>query len=155
MKRNGLHGLRCGRRRVVAGTVAVLFANLVGCTEYIPVEGRVDAAPAPQVRVTLTDQGTVDVAPRLGLRAERLEGVLQSMNDSSLMLTVRKVSRQGGIEDSYEGEQVSLARRDFEAVERGKTSVPRSILLTGAIIAGALLVAKGATDLSGGKNGGP
>jgi hypothetical protein len=146
--------LRQERRRVTAGMVAILFANLTACTEYVPVRGAVAAGPASQVRVTLTDEGTIDVAPRLGLRAERLEGVLQSMSDSSLTLMVRKVSRQGGIEDTYAGEQILLPRRDFDAVETGKTAVSRSILLTGAIIAGALLVARGAGDFSGGKSGG-
>jgi hypothetical protein len=141
-------------RRVTGAVVAVLFANLLACTEYIPVRGAVDAASSPAVRVTLTDQGTVDVAPRIGLRASTLEGLVQSMTDSSLSLTVRKVSREGGIEDSYEGEHLTLLARDYGAVETSRTSVSRSLLLTGAIIAGALLAAKGATDLSGGKTGG-
>src|SRR4051794_7409490 len=141
-------------RRVTGAVVAVLFANLLACTEYIPVRGAVDGASSPAVRVTLTDQGTVDVAPRIGLRARTLEGIVQSMTDSSLSLTVRKVSREGGIEDSYEGERLTLLARDYGAVETSRTSVSRSLLLTGAIIAGALLAAKGATDLSGGKTGG-
>jgi hypothetical protein len=148
-------GLRRERRRVTSVLVALLFANLVACTEYVPVRGAVDAANAPEVRVTLTDQGTVDVASRLGLRAKSLEGVLGSMSDSSLALTVRKVSREDGIEDSYAGEQISLSPRDFDAVAQGRTSVPRTLLLAGAIVAGALLAARGASDLSGGKTGGP
>ena len=143
------------RRAAVGAVVAVLFANLVACTEYIPVRGTVDGASSPAVRVTLTDQGTVAVAPRIGLRAKTLEGVMQAMTDTSLALTVRKVSREGGIEDSYDGEHLTLLARDYDAVERSKASVSRSLLLTGAIIAAALLAARGASDLSGGKTGGP
>ena len=138
---------------MTSGVVAILFANLVACTEYIPVKGMVDAGPAPEVRVTLTDQGTVDVASKLGLRAERLEGLLRGMSDSSLTLTVRKVSRAGGIEDSYDGEQVSLAPRDFDAVEKSRTSAPRSFLLAGAIVVGTFLIARGAGDVIGGGGG--
>ena len=140
-------------RAVTAVAVGVLFANLVACTEYIPVKGMVDAGPAPEVRVTLTDQGTVDVAPRLGLRAERLEGLLRGMSDSSLTLTVRKVTRAGGIEDSYDGEQLSLTPRDFVAIEKSRTSASRSFLLAGAIVAGSLLIARGAGDIVGNGNG--
>jgi hypothetical protein len=107
------------------------------------------------VRVTLTDQGQLDVASRIGLRARQLEGTLQSLNDTSLSLSVRKVSREGGIEDNYAGEQLSLAARDFETVETSRTSISRSVLVAGAIIAATFLIAKGAGDLSGGKNGGP
>lgn len=142
-------------RRAVATGLLVSFANLLACTEYVPVSGAVDAAAQPSVRVTLTDQGRVDAAPRIGLRAVRVEGVLQSMTDSSLSLSVRKVSREGGIEDNYVGEALALTRRDFDAVEKSKTSVSRSILVAGALIASALLIAKGAGDLSGGGGGGP
>ena len=141
------------RRAATSGIAAVLFANLVACTEYIPVKGLVDAGPPPEVRVTLTDQGTVDVAPKIGLRAERLEGLLRGMSDSSLSLTVRKVSRVGGIEDSYDGEQLSLLPRDFYSVEKSRTSAPRSFLLAGAIVVGSLLIARGAGDVIGGGGG--
>jgi hypothetical protein len=143
------------RRRFAAGIVLLLFANLVACTEYVPVRGSIDASAAHEVRVTLSDQGTIDVAPRLGQRVEQLEGVLQGMTDSTLSLTVRKVSRQGGIEDTYQGELVTLAARDFESVGKARTSVGRSLLLAAGITAAAFLVAKGAGDLSGGKTPGP
>jgi len=140
-------------RRVAASVLLILFTNLVACTEYTPVRGDIDAARQPEVRVTLTDQGQLDVASRIGLRATKLEGILQSMNDSSLSLSVRKVSREGGVEDSYTGEQLSLLPRDFDSVEKSRTSVARSVLLTGAIVIASLLAAKGAGSLTGSENG--
>lgn len=142
-------------RRATALLLAVLFANLLACTEYTPVRGTIDAQTQPDVRVTLTDQGQLDVASRIGLRARQLEGTLQGMTDSSISLSVRKVSREGGIEDNYTGEQLSLASRDFDAVEKSKTSVTRSVLMAAAIIVSSFVIAKGAGDLSGGKNSGP
>jgi hypothetical protein len=141
-------------RRMRGALALLLFANLLACTEYVPVRGAVDASAQPSVRVRLTDQGMIDVAPRIGLRAQTLEGVLQSVGDSSLALSVRKVSREGGIEDSYAGEELTLLRRDYEAVETGRTSVIRSVLLAGGIVAGALLIARGAGAFSGGDSGG-
>lgn len=108
----------------------------------------------PEVRVTLTDQGAIDVAPSIGQRAQRLQGVLRAMTDSSLALSVRKVWRQGGIEDSYAGEPLLLSRRDFETVEKSRTSARRTALLAGGVIAGALLIARGAGGLSGDDAGG-
>lgn len=142
-----------GGRRAKAVVTLALLANLVACAEYVPVRGSIDVMATPQVRVTLTDQGATDVASRIGQRARRLEGVLLAMTDSSLTLSVRKVSREGGIEDSYAGEQLTLATPDFDAVEQGRTSVRRSLLLAGGVVAGALLIAKGAGDLSGGGSG--
>jgi len=77
------------------------------------------------------------------------------MNDSSLLISVRRITREGGGDDTYDGNEISLARQDVELVERSRTSVSRSILAAGAVIASGFLVAKGAGDLSGGKTVGP
>lgn len=142
-------------RRATAALAFVLFANLLACTEYVPVRGDASTSAQPVVRVTLTDQGTIDVGPRIGMRARILEGVLQSVSDTSLALSVQKVSREGGIEDTYSGEALTLQRRDYESVATRRTSVSRSLLLTGGIIAAALLLGHGAGDLFGGDSGGP
>jgi hypothetical protein len=71
------------------------------------------------------------------------------MTDTSLSLLVSKVSREGGIEDSYLGQQLTLNSRDYEAVEKSKTSVLRSLLLAGIIVASTFLVAQGLGDISG------
>lgn len=133
----------------------MLFANLIGCTEYVPVKGGIDQSSPRKVRVTLTDAGSVSVASKIGQRARIVQGVLHSMTDSTITLTVTHVSREGGIEDSYASEALTLSARDYEKVEQGKTSVSRSLLLAGAIIAGAFAVAVGAGELSGGGGGGP
>jgi hypothetical protein len=143
------------QRRLTAVVAGACFTNLLACTEYTPVHGMVDPATPTQVRVTLTDQGRVTIAPRLGLRAEHLEGTLQSMTDSSLSLMVTRISREGGIADDYTGEQLSLNSRDYESVEKSGTSVIRSLLLAGMLVASTFLVGKGVGDVSGGKNENP
>jgi hypothetical protein len=155
MSRNSREKSKDSARRVTALLLLASFGNLVACTEYMPLHGAADANAQPDVRITLTDQGQLDVAPRIGLRARQLEGTLQSMSDSSLALSVRKVSREGGIEDTYTGEQISLSARDFDAVEKSRTSVVRSLLVAGGIVASAFLIAKGAGDVTGGDKGGP
>ena len=155
MSSNLLKDFKHSARAVTSLLLLASFANFVGCTEYTPVRGAVDTRAQSDVRITLTDQGQLDVAPRIGLRARQLEGTLQSMTDSSLALSVRKVSREGGIEDTYTGEQLSLLARDFDTVEKSRTSVVRSFLAAGAIVASALAIAKGAGNVSGGDKGGP
>jgi hypothetical protein len=140
-------------RRLTASLLLACLINLMACTAYTPVRGAVDASAQPNVRIMLSDQGELDVAPRIGLRARQVEGTLQGMTDSSLTLSVRKVSREGGIEDTYTGEQLSLSKRDVDAVEQGRTSVARSALLAAAIVASAFLIAKGAGSLTGSDNG--
>lgn len=148
-------GASPSRRRITGSAAILLFANLLACTEYVPVRGTLDVEAAPEVRVDLSDQGRVNVTPRIGPRANRVEGVLESMNDSSLTLSLRKVRREGGIEDSYQDIRLTLSSRDYDAVEKGRISRPRSLLLAGGLIVSAFLIARGAGDLSGGKTGGP
>lgn len=142
-------------RRTTAVVLALLFANLTACTVYVPVTGAITQASPQKVKVTLTDAGSVSVAPKIGQRARVVQGLMQSMTDSTITLTVTQVSREGGIEDTYAGDALTLSARDYEKLEQGKTSVSRSLLLAGAIIAGAFAVAVGAGAVSGGDGGGP
>ena len=137
-----------------SGVVALSFLATVSCTAYTPIRGA-EASPGYDVRVRLTDVGAVTLAPRIGPRARQLTGTLKQMTDSSLVLSVRRVIREAGGEDTYGGEDISLKSGDFETVEASKTSMPRSILAAGAVLASVFLVAKGAGDASGGKTGGP
>ena len=129
--------------------LAVTPLLIAGCTSYTPVRVA-DATAGYNVRVSLTDQGAVDLVPKIGPRARMLEGTLKAASDTSLLVSVRRVTREGGGDDSYDSLQVSLPSRDIDVVERSQTSVTRSILAAGAIVATALLAAKGAGDIGGG-----
>src|SRR4051812_22223546 len=135
------------------GIVLTALLTTIACTAYSPLQlGQ--AAPGYNVRVTLSDQGAVDLTPKIGARAVQLEGTLREASDSSILLTVRRVTRIGGGDDNYDALDVPIPARDIETVERNQTSVARSFLTAGAIAATALLAARGAGDVSGGKNGG-
>jgi hypothetical protein len=121
----------------------------VSCTVYTPVHG-VEAAPGYDVRLHLSDKGAVDLAPKIGPRARQLEGTLRQVTDSSMVVSVRRVSREDQGQDTYDSLEITIPSQDIETAETSKTSVPRSVLAAGAIIASAFLVAKGAGDLSGG-----
>jgi hypothetical protein len=124
------------------------------CTTYAPIHVA-EASPGYDVRVRLTDVGAVNLAPRIGPRARELSGTLKQMTDSSLVLSVRRVVREAGGEDTYGGEDIPLKSGEFETVEASKTSMPRSILAAGAVLASVFLVGRGVGDASGGKTGGP
>jgi hypothetical protein len=141
-------------RGLAKRTAAASLLFTLACTVYTPIHG-VEAVPGYDVRVTLTDNGAVDIAPKIGPRARQLEGTLKQMTDSSLLISVRRISREGGGDDTYDGNEIALGRRDIESVEKSGTSVSRSILVAGAVIASVFLIAKGAGDFSGGRTGGP
>jgi hypothetical protein len=132
-----------------AAAVAVIF----GCTAYTPVQlGQ--AVPGYDVRVTLSDAGSLDLVPKIGGHARTLEGQLKQASDSSILLSVTRVTREGGGDDTYEALDLTVPAGDVETIEKSQTSVSRSVLTAGAIVATALLAARGAGDVLGGKTGG-
>jgi hypothetical protein len=139
------------RNQVRTAFVSASFLTAASCTAYTPIHG-VEATPGYDVRVRLSDKGAVDLAQRIGPRARQLEGTLKQVTDSSMLVSVRRVVREGGGEDTYNGQEISIPSQDIETAETSRTSVPRSILAAGAILASAFLVAKGAGDLSGGSS---
>jgi hypothetical protein len=141
-------------RRVRTAFLSAPFLVTTACTVYTPVRG-VEAVPGYDVRLRLSDKGAVDLAPRIGPRARTLEGTLRQVTDSSMVVSVRRVSREDQGQDTYDSLEITIPSQDIETAETSKTSVPRSVLAAGAIIAAAFLVAKGAGDLSGGDGSKP
>jgi hypothetical protein len=136
------------QKRVRTALLSAPFVMTVSCTVYTPVRGG-EAVPGRDVRIRLSDKGAVDLAPRIGPRARTLEGTLREVTDSSMVVAVRRVSREDQGQDTYDSLEIAIPSEDIETAERSTTSAPRSILTAGAIIASAFLVAKGAGDLSG------
>jgi hypothetical protein len=143
-----------GNRSMRARVGVISLLTTIGCTAYTPIQlGQ--AAAGYNVRVTLSDQGEIDLTPKIGARARQLEGTLREASDSSILLSVRRVTRENGGDDVYDSLDVPIRAQDIGTFERSQTSVSRSVLTAGAIVATALLAAKGAGDVSGGKNNGP
>ncbi len=152
--KNSMKNIALIKNQIRMALVSASFLTTASCTAYTPIHG-VEATPGYDVRVRLSDKGAVDLAQRIGPRARQLEGTLKQVSDSSMVVSVRRVVREGGGEDQYDGQEISIPSQDIETAETSKTSVPRSILAAGAILASAFLVAKGAGDLSGGSSNRP
>lgn len=140
-------------RKSIATSALVLCG---ACQVYTPVSLG-PSASGNDVRVTLTDHGTLVLYGPLGTGARQVEGKIQGMTDSTLTLGVTQVTRLTGVEENWKGEQFTFNRNDIASVERRQTSVPRSVLAAGAIVGGAFLATRGTQggDASGGPTGGP
>lgn len=106
--------------------------------------------------MNLTEAGMAASFGRVGSGAASMEGRLRSVNDSTLSLSVTQVTRSGGDDEARAGDDVTIARSQIASVERRQTSVPRSILLAGAVVGAAFLAAKalGNGDQTGSARGG-
>ncbi len=142
------------KNQIRTALTLISFLITASCTSYAAIHG-IETAPGNNVRVRLSDKGAVDLVQSIGPRARQLEGTLKQLTDSSMVVSVRRVTREGGGEDTYDGQDISIPSQDIETAEASRTSVPRSILAAGGILASALLVAKGAGDISGGSSNRP
>ena len=94
------------------------------------------------VRVQLTDAGTARVASLVGPGASYLDGNLASLTDSSYTMAVTDLGRSNGTEESWKGEQVTVARSEPASIPLRKAAPGRSAALTAALVGGAALVAR-------------
>ncbi|HEY0777405.1 MAG TPA: hypothetical protein VGD56_05505 [Gemmatirosa sp.] len=139
--------MRFQRRTTRLLSGAGLGALLGGCHEYVPVR---DGTSLPQnitVRASLTDAGTVAVAPIFGPHVRMVEGALVSRADTALVMRVTQVTRADGTEQTLGGDQVVLVGSSVQDVGYVRLAVGRSIALAAAIVAGA--VAVGVSGLGG------
>lgn len=138
-------------RKAIAPVVAVCCA---GCQVYTPVT-LASQAPAGNIRLTLTDQGAVNLAKALGGGATQLEGHVEGVTDSTIVIRVAELTRLTGFDEKWSGEPVSVARGDVATVERRSTSLVRSLLVGGAIVGGAVLAGSVAGSAIGGSSTSP
>ena len=137
-------------RRAVAPAVVLLCA---GCQVYTPISLSSQVAK-DDIRLTLTDQGAVDLAKALGVGATQLEGHIDAVTDSTIVLRITELTRLSGSDEKWSGEPVPIPRGDVATVERRTTSVARSLVLGGAIAAGAILAGTVAGSVEGGSGTG-
>jgi len=94
------------------------------------------------VRVTLTDAGSSHVAALVGPGAAYLDGNLASLTDSAYTVALADLGRRNGTEETWKGEQVTVARTEVASIELRKAAPGRSAALTAALVGGAALVAR-------------
>ncbi|HET7551800.1 MAG TPA: hypothetical protein VFK04_10950 [Gemmatimonadaceae bacterium] len=122
---------------------------LCGCYVNVPIATTPD--PGQRVHVSLTDQGSVDLARYLGRNIGSVDGRLLDGNDSTLTLSVEQVTDRSGQEAYWKGETVKLPRQTVATVQGRKLSFWRSGLIGGALL-GALAIVVGSEI--GGSSGG-
>lgn len=137
--------------RTISRERAALMAVLIAtgaCYRYQPVA---ETAPAlgGAVRVSLTPEGTTQIASRLGPRIVQLEGRIAQVHADTVVLKVTTARSADLVESYFDGDTVSLPRGAVSAMEQRKLAVGPTAVVGGMLVGGAVL---GATAL-GGDNG--
>ena len=116
---------------------ALMFAS-TGCYTYSHIETRATTAP-DVVRVELTDEGTVAMAPALGESVQLLEGPVLGNAGGSLQLDVRLLRRRGEtLMREWPGDHITIPATSIRSIEV-KTMDHRKT--TAAVFGGAAIAA--------------
>jgi hypothetical protein len=122
------------------------------CYNYRPL-----ATPTPEpgtyVAVTLTDAGSLELAPYLGPNVFVVRGRYVGDAEQGVLLSVSSVELVRGDQVEWKGERVTLPKSAIASVQVRQLSKRRSALLVGVGLTG-LVATTAAFTLNGGGSGG-
>ncbi len=124
-------------RRLVGLTVLGAMGLVSGCATYRPID-RTSAPTAGEVRLELTERGTLEMGPQIGAAIVSLDGRVISASDSAVKMTLNQVvNRSGGVQQ-WVGESVTIPASYINLYRKREPSALRSLAL-GAGLAGAAI----------------
>lgn len=119
--------------------MAFLVALLAGCYVYKPV-GTGSPPSGRQVRLTLTDAGTANLAAELGPSVEAVGGRLTSDSGAAYLLALSETRKRNGVEIDWRGEEVSMSKSFVATLEQREFSRTRTAVLSAGVVS-AIVVA--------------
>jgi hypothetical protein len=107
----------------------VLLPAVTGCYVYRPaVENGLP--PGEQVRITLTDLGTANLAAQVGPSMEALSGRLVRRSPETYVVAVSSTRRRDGIDVGWKGEHVSVPQDLVARFEQRRFSRSRTLFVS-------------------------
>ena len=142
----------------ISGAILIVLAA-TSCYRLTPVEG---GAPARglEVRLSLSDEGSVRMAPLIGPRIAAIDGRVLEMVDTAYVLGVTAVVTQAGRSMAWSNERLTVPRSAVSSVrtrtlDRKKTWMAAALGVVGAIALGEVFgIGNGFGGFLGGGNGG-
>ncbi len=129
--------------RIVIGAMSATAVFLTGCYHYTR-EEMVSFRAGTTIRLHVTDDGSVLVAPLVGPRIELLDGELTGFEgDSAIMLELRETTGRGGAVTEWAGEPLRVPRRAIASAERKERSPQRSAIVAAGVVGAVIAIAAG------------
>ena len=119
--------------------IIALFLTLAsaGCYKLTPIEASVPDA-GTEVRVRLTDAGSVRLDPLIGARIVAVDGRTLQTNDSAIVLAVVAVVGQNGRSMAWSQERLSVPRDAVSSLLTRSLDKRKTWLVAGLSVLGAL-----------------
>lgn len=143
---------RAELRVLIRRFACLLVVGTASCYRYAPIQGAVGDEGKP-VRVRLTDQGSINLAPLIGPTIVTVDGTIVSVRDTIVALSLTNAIARSGVETPWRGERVDVPRSAISDVQLRELDRRRSWLAAlGGVAATAAVGA--AWNLLGGSSGG-
>ena len=132
--------------------LAAAMLPQVACYEYHAIT-MTNAPVGEPIRVSLTDRGSVELAPLIGPQITALDGAVTAPGDSVLHVRVSSVINRVGYTTTWNGEEVRVPSAYVASIERRSLNRKKSWVVAGLSVA-AVAAVGGAFALIGGRSGG-
>jgi len=138
---------------LLRGTLVGLAGFLLaGCYQFRPISG-VPRETGASVRVSLTERGSVDLAPYIGPTIVKVDGHLDSASDSAFTLRLVNVVARNGVETTWSGEKVLFHTSYVARMESRRLDTRRSWLAAAVVVGGTVALGR-VFSLFGGSSSG-
>ena len=129
--------MRLHRTRSRALTLLSLVLVASSCYRFTPIEG---ATPAPgqEVRLFLSDEGSVRMAPLIGPRIEAIDGRIVQTTDTALVIAVEAAVTQGGRAMTWSMERLTVPRSAVSSIRTRTLDRRKSWIVAGLGVVGAI-----------------
>ena len=125
--------------------VALIAGSLcLACQTYSAVPFAA-VRPGNNVRLTVTNDGSLSVAPTVGRNVQSIEGRVMLADTSGITMRVESVNRGIDIDEPVDSSTVRLTPSGVTGAELRSIDKPKSLLVTGLVIVGSLLAAGAAS----------
>ena len=139
--------------------VILLAPLLVSCYRLTPIES---GAPerGQALRLELTDEGSVRLAPLIGPRISAIDGKVLDAGDTAIVMAVQSVVAQGGRSMNWSQERLAVPRTAVASLRTRTLDRKRSWIVAGLGVVGVIALGDafglgiGLDGLIGGSNGG-
>jgi hypothetical protein len=128
--------------------LGLITAVLSGCYEYLQVPVTPNLA-GHEVQLSITDSGSLVLAPQVGYGIEAVDGKLISDSDMRYQVAVTSIRRRDGQESDWNGESVNIPHSLVSTIMERRFSRGRSALFAAATTM-AMVVARRAFGGTGG-----
>lgn len=114
-----------------------LFLIASSCYRFTPIAGSTPA-PGQEVRLSLSDEGSVRMAPLIGPRIVAIDGRTVQTTDTALVFAVEAVVTQGGRAMTWNMEQLTVPRSAVSSIRTRTLDRKKSWIVAGLGVVGAI-----------------